>query len=472
MPSKAFPNRPTLSEQQFVAGGRLQKWNPPGSDIMFAHPFGNDYSMDLALSPADFLSLNYVKPGTGNVIPLHVEIENGLFPYQDFGWGVPQVNDSVLVQGDWIMDCGHPDSYQSEIHPPSFLAFARQQNSTSTTSMAFASPYRTTQLYNPNETLANAFTNLSRFASADTKPFQAHLADEVSNVLFKGSQHLEAHVLVEPNDFGVLNWSVCAPTPKPAGASLKFSYHFTERTGIAVQATSDDATGCVHFYAVQGPSYTPASATRNTVTWSWADINAAASAESGKPVDVKARIYDTLHSSANYLPYVGIDNDPLIDSYPALHPRPGADLDTPVGITQSADDQPFPFYGRATVSWNLRATFHPSGATDLAANPPTLSWYPAATGPRSVTITNRIAVNSPSTTYILGQIALAGSAASDYTIQSDSCSGATLAAGSQCQITIDFKPGAVGSREAAISIIDNQGVAQLVVPLTAPGLIS
>jgi hypothetical protein len=148
---------PTIDEPQFVAGGGIVKWEPTATssdplgvrgDIIFAHPFGSDLSWDLALSSASYLALNYFRLGMGNNIPLHVEIERGLFPYQDLGWGVPRIGDSVLVKGDWIMDCGHPATAHSEIHPPSFLAMGRAVDANTTIAMAFASPYRTTQLYN------------------------------------------------------------------------------------------------------------------------------------------------------------------------------------------------------------------------------------------------------------------------------------------------------------------------------------
>jgi hypothetical protein len=471
---------PTVDEHQFIAGGAMTKWEPSATatdplgvrgDIMFAHPFGSDYSWDLALNPASYLALNYVRPGQGNNIPLHVEIERGLFPYQDFGWGQPKYADSVLVKGDWIMDCGHPDSPHSEIHPPSFLAFGRAINADTTVALAFASLYRTTQLYNPDASVAYDLTNYRRFNDPDTKPFPAHLTDEVTKVYALKSNRLEAHVLVEPTDFESVAWNVCAPSHRPVDATMEYSYHFTARTGVAIQTFPDQTNGCLEVVAIQTPNFVPAPLAKpNYVPWSWADIEAAASENTNppKPAHVKQKIYDRICSNAGLcgpgIRYVGIERDPLIDSYPTQSPLAAAGADSPSAVS-SADDQPFPFYGRVRVSWKVGAP----PQTSLAADPSQLTWVNGPTTQKTVSITNQ--GGSGSTTYQLGSVTIAGDAVADYRLTADSCSGATLPPKATCQITVVFVPKAIGSRDAAVIVMDSAGVRRLTVPLTGPGLI-
>lgn len=471
VPSSSVPGRPTVDEQQFIAGGFLERWVPPGEDIMFAHPFGADYSMDVSLNPVGYLYLNYVKPGGGNTIPLHVEIESGLFPYQDFGWGVPldHGQDAVLVKGDWILDCGHPSAYGSEIHPPSFLAFAHQKDSQTTEALAFASPYRTTQLYNSNEKLAYDFANYKRFSDPDTKAFPDHEMDEVTKVVELQSNNLEAHAMVEPTDFGNVSWNVCAPGTRPAESTLDYTYHFTARTGVGLQAIPNADTGCVQFIAVEGPAFSAAPQKPNVVTWSWSEINKAASDQAGKPTDVKAIIYDRLHQKGLYLPYIGIENDPKIDSYPALHPRPGASAEGPIGVTAGADDQPFPFYGRARVAWKTNPAVTP--ASTLVANPSQLSWYPNVSSPLAATVTNS-ATGGGGSSYSLAKVTISGPAAGDYSIQSDSCSSKVLKPSASCTVVVIFKPSAAGSRDAVLSFPDKGGTVRLLIPLAGPGFVS
>lgn len=53
-----YPNRPTIDEPLFYATGKIAGWTSPqvngvwsSHDIKFSHPFGRDYSFDIALSP-------------------------------------------------------------------------------------------------------------------------------------------------------------------------------------------------------------------------------------------------------------------------------------------------------------------------------------------------------------------------------------------------------------------------------------
>ena len=352
LPGTGYRNAPTVDEGQVVAGGQVDDWHLSSNDVLAAHPWGYDTEWDILLNPTDFLRLNYVPSNVGNNLLLHVEIEQGLFPYADFGW-TPRNADYVLVKGDWIFDCGHPDRYHAEIHPPSFVALARSSGET-TTSLAIAIPYRTLQLYNPNEKLAYDLKEGYRFTDSNTKPFPDHLNDEVNNVVFHASQHLEAHAMVGSTNLDYVDWLVCAPTPAPPDSQLTYTYHFTVRPGVGIAAIPNTTPGCVEFIAVIGGGYSPAPIYPRVASWTWQDINKAVNLESLKPIDVKQKIYDGIPfcALAVHCYYEGIENNPLIDQYPPLYPPGDAIIDSPIGImTNGADNQPFPFYGRVKVSW-------------------------------------------------------------------------------------------------------------------------
>jgi hypothetical protein len=204
--------------------------------------------------------------------------------------------------------------------------------------------------------------------------------------------------------------------------------------------------------------------TPNHVTWSWADINAAASEQEQHPIDVKQMIYDRLcnHGKGDCLPYAGIDRDPIIDRYPDQHPLAGAGAASPILIS-TADTQPFPFYGRVQVSWKVGAP----PASYLAASPAQLAWDNGPSAPMTVTITNE---NGSASTQ-LGTVTIQGDSAADFSLTADSCSGASLPANASCQITLTFTPKGTGSRDAAVIVTDNGGVRRLTIPLTGPGLI-
>ncbi|MFC7561559.1 LGFP repeat-containing protein [Paenibacillus farraposensis] len=55
---------------------------------------------------------------------MEVEIERHFLNYYIAEWGSPLRGDLLFVSGRWIIDCGH-SPYNSEIHPPSILAFMR-----------------------------------------------------------------------------------------------------------------------------------------------------------------------------------------------------------------------------------------------------------------------------------------------------------------------------------------------------------
>jgi hypothetical protein len=217
-------------------------------------------------------------------------------------------------------------AYDEEIHPPEFLAFARDDGKT-TTSFAFAVPYRTTQLY-----------NLVQVNNRATKPFPEHFKDNLELIFANPAfTQLEAHVDVEPLTFDLLKWEVCAPVQRPPQAELKWSSNFTTRTGVVVAGYPNQDTGCVTFLASEGSDYVPMAQTRNSVPWPWSVID-----QETAPTNVRAVIDDKAGFKDNPAAQAALNKDPLVDSYADLSPTAGA-----------GDAQPFPFFGTANVWWEI-----------------------------------------------------------------------------------------------------------------------
>ena len=64
-----------------------------------------------------------------------------------------------------------------------------------------------------------------------------------------------------------------------------------------------------------------------------------------------------------------------------------------------------------------------------------------------------------------------GPAASDYTIRYDSCTGVgAVARGDTCLLTVSFKPGAAGTRNASLVLDDNSPTSSSTIPLTGVGI--
>src|SRR5262249_16192988 len=154
---------------------------------------------------------------------LHTEIEQGLFPRDAFGF-TPVEGDRALERGAWIFDCGHPP-YETEMHPPTFLAFGHGEGE-GTTALAFVNPYRTTQLFNPDPALATGLGDDAGFTNAATLPFPKMLVREVLRAVTDNTDHLEAHGLIQATRFSALAFRVCAPAPRPPGAALVASWRF------------------------------------------------------------------------------------------------------------------------------------------------------------------------------------------------------------------------------------------------------
>src|SRR5205823_2530589 len=99
-------------------------------------------------------------------------------------------------------------------------------------------------------------------------------------------QHLSTHALMTANRFDTLEWAVCAPLPRPAGATLDATWRFTSRTGVTITATPLQADGCVRFTATMTAAYQPMPLVHADAEWSWTDLSTSASNQLGSTIDV------------------------------------------------------------------------------------------------------------------------------------------------------------------------------------------
>src|SRR5207248_3147705 len=126
-----------------------------------------------------------------------------------------------------------------------------------TVAAAVVVPYRSSLLFNPNPALAIDFGNAARLGDVNSKPFSQALVDSVTHAIFNSDDHLSTHGLMIANRFDKLDWLVCVPLLRPAGAKLDASWRFTARIVVTIGATKIDSAGCVRFTATMDAAYTP-----------------------------------------------------------------------------------------------------------------------------------------------------------------------------------------------------------------------
>ena len=337
---------PTLNQPEFSVAGTLAEVDDSGDDVLADHPFGTDVDADVAPDPAyAFLPFEHLRSTL-----LHTEIENRTFPRAALGFS-PQAGDRAVMRGAWVLDCGHPP-YGAELHPPTFMGYARAADARTTIAAAVVAPYRSSTIFSGDATLATALDNTARFSRG--KSFPLAMVQAVEEAVLTGEARVTTHAMMVPNRFDTLDFLVCAPLPKPAGAQLAASWRFTARTGVKIQATPLDGPGCVRFVATMDATYAPRPLAFATADWPWQQLSDSASGQIGATIDVRQAILDALKAhglDASTAPAMQVDHPPLVDAYAALQTRAGADQDAPTQLASGADDQPFPLYGRARVGW-------------------------------------------------------------------------------------------------------------------------
>jgi len=344
--SGAQPAQPTLGQPEFSVAGTLRGADDSGDDVLADHPFGLDVDADLEPDPP----YAFIQFDTRTSTTLHTEVENRIFPRAALGY-TPAAGDRALMRGAWVLDCGHPP-YGAEMHPPTFTAYSRAADAKTTIAAAVVMPYRSSLLFSGDVGQAVAVDNTARFGAA--KPFPFAMLDAVQTAVLTNADHIATHALMTANRFESLDFLVCAPLPKPAGASIDASWRFTARTGVKLNVTRIDSSGCVRVEASMDATYKPMALAFADATWSWQALSDSASTQLGMSVDVRQAIIDALKSKgldASASPALQADHPPHVDAYAALQTRTDADKDAPAQIAAGADDQPYPFYGRVRVAW-------------------------------------------------------------------------------------------------------------------------
>jgi hypothetical protein len=105
-----------------VAEGIVRESHVSTNDNPAFH-VSHDWNGDVLLEPS-YTGLN--SDGNHKVDGeqlMEIEWESTFFP-SSF-WPVP--GDKAWILGRWIFDCGHPDPYRTEIHPPKAVAFTRAE---------------------------------------------------------------------------------------------------------------------------------------------------------------------------------------------------------------------------------------------------------------------------------------------------------------------------------------------------------
>jgi hypothetical protein len=356
--------------------------DPPLStaDVWFVHPFGFDFEFFIAPDPPYEGLLgahNTGQDSTGK--QTDSEYENATQHARAIGLPAPRgvvgvETDQDLVApsfrervvdgariatfGRWIVDCGH-DDFHTEIHPPLLMAVA-----TPTPPPAGA---RGASEMTHVEIMSRPYTVSQKW---DEGNFVDHLLAEVGKVeeTFLGipfSTRVEAHPTVFTTPYEgrpYIKLLVQPPVPRSrlglASQQLTVSFHFTHRTGVAVQVfdAGDGTVGIIIVLGDLDPAPLPA---RHDLTVQWSELGSKYS-----------WIIDTLQIAdlltLDIAPAIILNRGILTDRYDppvAASPLDNENVAGPVGIDQlrqgvglSEDDgQPFPIYGWLNVYWQEAA---------------------------------------------------------------------------------------------------------------------
>ena len=239
-----------------------------GGDFPFSHPFGLDWEFSLALDktpnaagPFDYLLTPGNKVDASKFPPgeqseqlldetraralkldfplglLGVEMDGGLVPTQ-FKQGVAEGH-RAAVFGRWIVDTGH-DMHRGEIHPPLLMAAASVTAPDTTKALFTSRPYLVSQLYTTDQ------DTIYKDSGSNDGTFYRHLLTEIIKINEFRSTLIECHPKITQNPMrgvNLMRFHVRPPGPASIGATaalkhLAVSFHFTVRTGVAVQVIS------------------------------------------------------------------------------------------------------------------------------------------------------------------------------------------------------------------------------------------
>jgi len=335
-------------------------------DLPFDHPFGSDMNFDV-MPDAPYAALNqFAADGTevGPPEAQHVELEEGLLPHRadrppgpptGQAWEemsetnrgnllpgfVPQPDDHVALMGHWIIDCGHT-SYETEIHPVTFLAVARTEGD-ATVARVFFNPYYVTQLYSPDPSVPGRVEDRSRFTDPAVQTFPSYLVSDVVRLLQQTKTHLGGGVLLDSEHESPPAWRVCAPLGT-SGHRLRVEGHFALRLGVHLKLKRDRRAGCVTVTTTLGLDYVAQDPPLRLCALPWDWLNAQAAAEAGVPdLDIRARVESFLPPSVW----------PLVDNTPDATCADGLIGWMPRSFSHRVTDpdRVFPLIGTLSVAW-------------------------------------------------------------------------------------------------------------------------
>jgi hypothetical protein len=254
------------------ASGWMLRPNTSSADLMFSHPFGNDWEFaialdrpptgdgpfDVLLTPGDKVDPSKFPAGeqTEQALDealatslglstarglLGVEMDGNLVP-AGFKKGVDSGH-RVAVFGRWIVDTGHP-MHRAEIHPPLMMASASVIAPQTTRALFTSRPYLPSQVYTTDQGSAYDDTK------GDDGTFVHHFVNELIKAeTVIASTLVEAHLKIKSSPYRGVHWMVFQVRPPPpagalagglATAALQVSYHFTVRSGVGVQVLVSD----------------------------------------------------------------------------------------------------------------------------------------------------------------------------------------------------------------------------------------
>jgi hypothetical protein len=372
-------------------------------DIPFSHPFGFDWEFFVAPDPqyTNLLAPSNTgrDPATNVPLPEGGEFDNATQHAISLGLSVPrgvlgvetdqdlvpplfraQDGDRVAVFGRWIVDAGHSD-FHSEIHPPLLLASARGVPKVgdpdnpppdappfdATTCRIIGRPYLVSQEFGDGALREHLFKEATKVLCPGFP---------VSAFLGNCSLHVEAHPRFMPKPFSgihLINIAVSPPQPRRSpNDKLIVSFHFTVRTGVAVQVigpgtifSGTDAVGVI--ISMNDVGYTgPPLPTRQVINLSMDDLGKAnpearQAYEEGIITAAGAAITGLTNPAAAALLAQGVTTD-RYSAPVAASPRdseltitPATDIAGPTPFSVD-DGQPFPVYGFITVEWNRDPT--------------------------------------------------------------------------------------------------------------------
>jgi hypothetical protein len=292
---------------QVAVSGTLAAFHLGPSDLPMSHVFGDDLSMDLTLDPPFQAFARVLGTGGGGDGDgegggrLHVELSSGMIPhhaapaapagetwrqasdrdltgFQD-GFDHPALGDRVLVQGRWIIDCGHAN-FQTELHPMSFVAWTHAEGAT-TVARAYAAPYRDAQRYTDDASTLGKVGDPARLTRPDALAFPPYLVQEVVRAATGGTDHLRSQELLEAVDAPIPPWVVCAPAKPTGSPKLQATWDLVARPGVDVRVAPDAASGCATVTAARTSSYRPLDVATRQCPMPWSYLRSGGRAAPG-----------------------------------------------------------------------------------------------------------------------------------------------------------------------------------------------